>query len=100
MKFTAETTLQAQRETEIMCQNKITEMVTLMEKHKARSIFNVHFMFWVTYVLLTFSVIDCAGISKLAFRFNINSFHKPYKTESLTRIMRRKYERKKKNIHY
>ncbi|XP_055510781.1 synaptonemal complex protein 1 isoform X1 [Leucoraja erinacea] len=34
LKFTAETTLQAQRETEIMCQNKITEMVTLMEKHK------------------------------------------------------------------
>ncbi|XP_069797523.1 synaptonemal complex protein 1 isoform X2 [Narcine bancroftii] len=34
LKITAETTLKTQKETEIMCQNKITEMVTLMEKHK------------------------------------------------------------------
>ncbi|XP_059827464.1 synaptonemal complex protein 1 [Hypanus sabinus] len=34
LKDVAETTLQTQKETEIMCRNKITEMVTLMEKHK------------------------------------------------------------------
>uniref|UniRef100_UPI00398EEB95 synaptonemal complex protein 1-like isoform X4 n=1 Tax=Pristiophorus japonicus TaxID=55135 RepID=UPI00398EEB95 len=34
LKFTAEAALKSQKETEIMCQNKIAEMVTLMEKHK------------------------------------------------------------------
>ncbi|XP_038676773.1 synaptonemal complex protein 1 isoform X2 [Scyliorhinus canicula] len=34
LKLTTEAALQTQKETEIMCQNKIAEMVTLMEKHK------------------------------------------------------------------
>ncbi|XP_072335894.1 synaptonemal complex protein 1 [Scyliorhinus torazame] len=34
LKLTTEAALQTQKETEFMCQNKIAEMVTLMEKHK------------------------------------------------------------------